>query len=120
MSLCGHNPPLRWCRQCKRAGLVPWEPGDSPPADWTPPPDSPAARGEFPAAVAATPAPARCAHLGAEPVGLIDCPTCTGRVRLKAFPCALGLGEAGLAVPSRHCGLHCPGYTPAAGATSSA
>jgi hypothetical protein len=107
------NPPAPRCRGCQLAGLVPFP-------DDMPPPARLAGRGEFPTAVAAAPAPARCAHLGVEPVGLIDCPTCTGRVRLKAFPCALGLGEAGLAVPSRHCGLHCPGYTPAAGATSSA
>jgi hypothetical protein len=104
------NPPAPRCRGCQIAGLVPF-------LDDMPPPDSPVALGEFPAAASA---PTRCTRLGTEPVGLRDCPTCTGRVRLKAFPCALGLGEAGLAVPSRHCGLHCPGYTPAAGATSSA
>jgi hypothetical protein len=115
-----HDPPKHRCRGCQLAGLVPFPPDMPAPANWTPPPGSPAGRGEFPAAVAAAPAPARCRHLGAESVGLIDCPTCSGRVRLKAFPCALGLGEAGLAVPSRHCGLHCPGYAPAADATSSA
>jgi hypothetical protein len=64
--------------------------------------------------------PARCAHLGTEPVGLRDCPSCRGRVRKKEFACALGLGVAGRAVPSQDCGLHCPGYTPATDATSSA
>jgi hypothetical protein len=107
------NPPAPRCRGCQLAGLVPF------PEDM-PPPGSPAGRGEFPTAVAAAPAPARCRHLGTEPVGLRDCPTCAGRVRKKEFACALGLGVAGRAVPSADCGLHCPGYAPAADATSSA
>jgi hypothetical protein len=53
-----------------------------------------------------------CRHLGKEPVGLRDCPTCAGRVRLKTFRCALGLGVAGEAVPSVDCGPQCSGFSP--------
>jgi hypothetical protein len=64
---------------------------------------------------------ARCAHLGTEKVGLRKCPTCTGNVRRKEYACALGLGVDGRAVPSEDCGPgRCPGYAPAADATSSA
>lgn len=71
----------------------PWE------ADW---PDEPPPAAE-----------ARCLHLGADVVGLRQCPTCRGNVRLKEFACAVGLGVGGRAVPSLDCGPRCPGYRPA-------
>jgi hypothetical protein len=56
IGLCRHEPPVWCCRECKRAGLVPWESGDALPPGWAPPPGSPAERGEFPpAAVPAKP-----------------------------------------------------------------
>lgn len=54
-----------------------------------------------------------CRHLGAEVVGYRECATCKGRVRLKEFACAVGLGVEGRAVPNRDCGPGlCSGYQP--------
>jgi FkbM family methyltransferase len=55
--------------------------------------------------------PGPCVHLGPEVVGLRQCPTCRGNVRVKEFACALGLGVAGRAVPTQDCGPgRCAGY----------
>jgi hypothetical protein len=91
---CNHNPPLPHCRLCQLHGRV---------AGGVAAPQLPVvvAIGEI-----------ACRHLGKEPVGLRDCPTCAGRVRLKAFRCALGLGVAGEAVPSVDCGPQCSGFSP--------
>jgi hypothetical protein len=51
MSVCGCDPPRPRCRECQRAGLVPFPPDMPPPLAWTAPPGSPAARGEFPSPV---------------------------------------------------------------------
>jgi hypothetical protein len=56
--------------------------------------------------------PARCVSLGVELVGLRQCQTCQGNVRLKEFACSLGLGVAGRAVPTIDCGPQCRGYEP--------
>jgi hypothetical protein len=52
MSLCGHDPPIGRCWECKKAGLVPFAGGELPPAGWAPPPGSPAERDKFPPAAA--------------------------------------------------------------------
>lgn len=54
-----------------------------------------------------------CVHLGVEPVGEIECPTCGGRrVKLKLFACAHPDKPLGEQVCKKHgCGPKCSGYT---------
>jgi hypothetical protein len=90
---CRHEPPIPTCRLCHLAGRFPWPPAAVPSS------------------------PARCRYLGAIAVGLRGCESCTGRVQLKEFPCALRLGQGsgGAAAPRLDCppGRDCPGYQPA-------
>lgn len=53
-----------------------------------------------------------CVHLSDEPVGLRQCPSCRGNVRIKEFICGVGRGVEGKAVPSLDCGTRCKGYQP--------
>jgi hypothetical protein len=51
----GRHPPNPDCRECQRAGLVPFPPHMPPPPGWKPPPGSPAALGVWPAPAAVKP-----------------------------------------------------------------
>lgn len=86
---CNCDPPQARCVLCFKSGKTPrWE--------------DPTKQQDL----------ATCRHLGAEPVGLRDCPTCGGRVRQKEFACTAGLGVGGRAVPTLDCSPACPGYFP--------
>lgn len=61
----------------------------------------------------APPPPGPCRHLG-EPTGeLVECPTCSGSVRLKLRACAVfGKCTEGRAVDGVACCVGCPEYEP--------
>src|SRR5579872_7199565 len=59
------------------------------------------------------PAPLPCRHLGAPTGESALCPTCSGRVALKVFGCAIhGKCTQGKAVPGVACCTGCPDHSP--------
>lgn len=52
-----------------------------------------------------------CVHLG-EPLGIVDCPSCCGSVRLKVFSCAAGHGSCTVIkpAPGHACCAECIDY----------
>lgn len=98
-----HDPPKPWCRRCQLSGRVPFPVDMPPPKGWGV---------SIPGPSIATLRTGSCTFLGKESVGFRECPTCTGRVRLKEFACGAGLGIEGRAVPTVDCGPRCRGYTP--------
>ena len=56
---------------------------------------------------------AECVHLGPDTGTRRTCPTCSGRVELKVFQCAvLGICTKGKAVAGVACCTNCPEYSP--------
>jgi FkbM family methyltransferase len=87
MKPCRHDPAVAHCRVCWL-----WRNDDRYRRLWGEPPGP-------------------CRHLGPDVVGLRQCPTCRGNVRVKEFACGLGLGVEGRAVPTQDCGPgRCVGY----------